>query len=125
MNEVSTEDVVEFSANDENQTDVRNSIVSALPKVVVDVIDSTTINTALIGIGSASVTEAGGTTTITITFNDADNVPSFSSSFTLDAPVEDSDVDLTNVKITAHAKDITSGVTGDASQSTKIGRAHV
>src|SRR3546814_20503702 len=48
------------------------------------------------------------------------NVQSFNSSFTLDAPVEDSDVDLTGVKITANAKDITSGVTGDASQTTTI-----
>src|SRR3546814_12932585 len=30
------------------------------------------------------------------------------------------DVDLTGVKITANAKDITSGVTGDASQTTTI-----
>src|SRR3546814_18980414 len=123
MNEVSTEDVVEFSANDENQTDVRNSIVSALPKVVVDVIDSTTINTALIGIGSASVTEAGVTTTITITFDDADNVQSFNSSFTLAAPVEDSDVDLPGVKITANAKDIHIWVTGSA--TAQNGRASV
>src|SRR3546814_5354743 len=75
---------------------------------------------SLIGIGSASVTEAGGTTTITITFDDADNVQSCNSSFTLDAPVEDSDVDLTGVKITANAKDITSGVTGSDSATTTI-----
>src|SRR3546814_6408828 len=74
----------------------------------------------LIGIGSAQVTEAGGKTTITITFHDAEDLQSFDSSFTLDAPDEDSDVDLTGVKITANAKDITSGVTGDASQTTTI-----
>src|SRR3546814_7465793 len=56
--------------------------------------------------------------TITITFDDADNVQSFNSSFTLDAPVEDSDVDLTGVKITANVKDITSGVTGSDSATT-------
>src|SRR3546814_2882101 len=71
-------------------------------------------------IGSAQVTEAGGKTTITITFHDAEDLQSFDSSFTLDAPDEDSDVDLTGVKITANAKDITSGVTGDASQTTTI-----
>src|SRR3546814_17006773 len=48
------------------------------------------------------------------------NVQSFNSSFTLDAPVEDSDVDLTGVKITANAKDITSGVTGSDSATTTI-----
>src|SRR3546814_11246775 len=81
-------------------------------------VDITAINTALIGIGSANVTEAGGTTTITITFVDASDVQSFNSSFTLDAPVADSDVDLSGVKITAPAKDITSGPPGDASQTT-------
>ena len=45
-------------------------------------------------IRSVLVSEAGGKTTITITFADADDVQSFSSSFTLDGPDEDSDVDL-------------------------------
>src|SRR3546814_14788184 len=83
-------------------------------------VDITAINTALIGIGSANVTEAGGTTTITITFVDASDVQSFNSSFTLDAPVAGSDDDLTNVKITAHANDIPSRVPGDARQSPTI-----
>src|SRR3546814_637525 len=98
IKEDSTDNVVEFSASAENLTDELTSIVIELPNVAGGDVDITTINTALIGIGSASVTEAGGTTTITITFDDADNVQSFNSSFTLDAPVEDSDVDLTGVK---------------------------
>src|SRR3546814_906870 len=120
IKEDSTDNVVEFSASAENLTDELTSIVIELPNVAGGDVYITTINTALIGIGSASVTEAGGTTTITITFDDADNVQSFNSSFTLDAPVEDSDVDLTGVKITANAKDITSGVTGSDSATTTI-----
>src|SRR3546814_12789214 len=80
-------------------------------------VDITAINTALIGIGSANVTEAGGTTTITLTFVDASDVQSFNRSFTLAAPVADRDVDMTNVKVTDPAKDLTSGVPGAATPS--------
>ncbi|HEX9790264.1 MAG TPA: hypothetical protein VGA60_06350, partial [Kiloniellales bacterium] len=52
---------------------------------------------------------------------DAANLTSFSSSFTLDAPVEDSDLDLTGVTITANAKDITDGSqTGSGDFTTTI-----
>src|SRR3546814_8281580 len=67
IKEDSTDNVVEFSASAENLTDELTSIVIELPNVAGGDVDITTINTALIGIGSASVTEAGGTTTITIT----------------------------------------------------------
>src|SRR3546814_12723551 len=74
IKEDSTDNVVEFSASAENLTDELTSIVIELPNVAGGDVDITTINTALIGIGSASVTEAGGTTTIPLTFDHAEHV---------------------------------------------------
>src|SRR3546814_14961306 len=110
--------VVEFNASAGHATDELTSIVIELPGVALGDVNIDQINSDLTGIGSAQVTEAGGKTTITITFHDAEDLQSFDSSFTLAAPDEDSDVDLTGVKITANAKDITSGVTGAASPTT-------
>src|SRR3546814_774250 len=120
IKEDSADNVVEFNASAGHATDELTSIVIELPGVALGDVNIDQINSDLTGIGSAQVTEAGGKTTITITFHDAEDLQSFDSSFTLDAPDEDSDVDLTGVKITANAKDITSGVTGDASQTTTI-----
>src|SRR3546814_5176543 len=96
------------------------SMVSELPNVSTGDLDIAQITADLGGNGTAVFSQDGTTAKITITFTDASDVQSFNSSFTLDAPDEDSDVDLTGVKITANAKDITSGVTGDASQTTTI-----
>src|SRR3546814_12621069 len=71
IKEDSTDNVVEFSASAENLTDELTSIVIELPNVAGGDVDITTINTALIGIGSARVTEAGGTTTTNLTSADA------------------------------------------------------
>src|SRR3546814_13751664 len=97
------------------------SIVIELPNVSTGDLDIAQITADLGGNGTAVFSQDGTTAKITITFTDASDVQSFNSSFTLDAPDEDSDVDLTGVKITANAKDIPSGVTGDASQPTPIG----
>src|SRR3546814_14659371 len=61
IKEDSTDNVVEFSASAENLTDELTSIVIELPNVAGGDVDIPTINTALIGNGSASVHEAGGT----------------------------------------------------------------
>ena len=55
------------------------------------------------------MTDDGSDTTITISLDDSADLTSFSSFFLLDAPDQDSDVDLTDVSITAFAKDITDG----------------
>src|SRR3546814_6932082 len=53
IKEDSTDNVVEFSASAENLTDELTSIVIELPNVAGGDVDIATINTALIGIGSA------------------------------------------------------------------------
>src|SRR3546814_352346 len=120
IKEDSVDNVVKFSASADNLTDELTSIVIELPNVSTGDLDIAQITADLGGNGTAVFSQDGTTAKITITFTDASDVQSFNSSFTLDAPDEDSDVDLTGVKITANAKDITSGVTGDASQTTTI-----
>src|SRR3546814_11609167 len=120
IKEDSLNNVVKFSASVDNLTDELTSIVIELPNVSTGDLDIAQITADLGGNGTAVFSQDGTTAKITITFTDASDVQSFNSSFTLDAPDEDSDVDLTGVKITANAKDITSGVTGDASQTTTI-----
>ncbi len=121
IKEDSTDNVVEFSASADNLTDELTSIVIELPGIATGDIDIAQIIADLGGNGTASLTAPGGLTTITITFNEAPDLQTFSSSFTLDAPVEDSDVDLAGIKITAYAKDITDPTaTGSGSATTTI-----
>ena len=121
IKEDSSDNVVEFSASADNATDELTSVVIELPGVAQGDVDVAQIVSDLSGNGSVLVSEAGGTTSITITFTDASDVQDFASSFTLDAPVEDSDLDLSGVKITAHAKDITDPLaTGSDGATTTI-----
>jgi T1SS-143 domain-containing protein len=120
IKEDSTDNVVEFSAQSGDATDELTSVVIELPGVGAGNVDVTQIESEA-GVASVVVSEAGGTTTITVTFDDAADLTSFSSSFTLDAPVEDSDVDLTGVTITANAKDTTDAAqTGSGNFTTTI-----
>ena len=121
IKEDSSDNQVNFTANAGDSTDELTSVVIELPGVASDDVDVAQIVSDLSGHGVALVNEAGGTTTITITFISGSEPGSFSSSFTLDAPVEDSDVDLTGVKITAHAQDKSdNSETGSGGQTTTI-----
>ncbi|WP_284347901.1 type I secretion C-terminal target domain-containing protein, partial [Sneathiella chinensis] len=125
IKEDSVDNTINFSAASGDSTDELTSVVITLPGVTNGDVDVTDIETALgVGtpgeIGTVVVSEAGGTTTITITFNDSADLESFSSSFTLDAPVEDSDADL-SATITAYAKDKTDATeTGDGGETKTI-----
>jgi len=106
IKEDSTDNVVEFSAASGDASDELTSVVIELPGVAPGDLDVSQIEGEA-GVDSVVVSEAGGTTTITVSFEDAADLTGFSSSFTLDAPVEDGDVDIAGVTITANAKDIT------------------
>ena len=106
IKEDSSDNTVEFSAQSGDATDELTSVVIELPGVAAGDVDVSQIESES-GVDSVTVVEAGGTTTITIAFEDAAGLTSFSSSFTLDAPMEDGDADLTGVTITANARDIT------------------
>ncbi|WP_284347809.1 hypothetical protein, partial [Sneathiella chinensis] len=125
IKEDSVDNTINFSAASGDSTDELTSVVITLPGVEDGDVDVSAIETALgVGtpgeIGTVVVSEAGGTTTITITFNDSADLESFSSSFTLDAPVEDSDADL-SATITAYAKDKTDATeTGNGGETKTI-----
>ncbi|WP_340119974.1 type I secretion C-terminal target domain-containing protein [Pelagibius sp. 7325] len=121
IKEDSENNVVAFSANAGDATDELTTVVIELPNVATGDLDIAQINADLGGNGTAMLSQSGSTAVITITFNDAADVQSFASSFTLDAPDEDSDVDLTGVKITANAKDSSdASETGSGGQTTSI-----
>lgn len=122
--EDSEDNVIGFSVAAGDATDELTSVEIALPGIAPGDIDIAQINADLAGpplLGSAAVTTPGGVTTIVITFADSQDVQAFSSSFTLDAPVADSDLDLADIQITVNAKDITTPeATGSASASGTI-----
>ncbi|MGI9646181.1 MAG: hypothetical protein ACR2O6_12820, partial [Ilumatobacteraceae bacterium] len=111
IKEDSSDNVIAFQAASGDPTDELTSVVIDLPGIAPGDLDVSQIESEA-GVASVVVSAAGGTTTITVSFEDAADLTAFSSSFTLDAPVEDSDIDLKGVTITANAKD-----SSDASQT--------
>ncbi|WP_193370324.1 FecR domain-containing protein [Pelagibius marinus] len=122
--EDSEDNVIGFSVAAGDPTDELVSVEIALPGVAPGDVDIAQINADLAGpplLGSAVVATPDGVTTIIVTFADAQDVQGFSSSFTLDAPVADSDIDLADIEITVTAKDITTPeAIGSASASGTI-----
>ncbi len=110
ISEDSENNVVEFSIAAGDPTDELALAVFSLPGFAPGDVDIAQIAADLAGpplLGTVAITTPGGVTTITITFEDSQDVQSFSSSFTLDAPVADSDLDLSGIELTVTAKDIT------------------
>ncbi len=103
IKEDSVDNVVEFSANSGDATDELTTVVITLPGVLADDVDSLGFGADAAKVLSTSIADDGRDTTITITLNPS--VETLEGSFTLDAPVKDSDVDLSNIEITANAKD--------------------
>ncbi|WP_340117827.1 Calx-beta domain-containing protein [Pelagibius sp. 7325] len=119
IKEDSQGNIIPFSIGAGDATDELTAVVFELPAIAADDVDITQILTDLNGspsIGSATVTTPGGVTTITITFNQSLDVQGFTSSFALNTPLADSDLDLSGIKVTAFAKDISNDdATGSAS----------
>ncbi len=119
ISEDSENNVVEFSIAAGDPTDELALAVFSLPGFAPGDVDIAQIAADLAGpplLGTVAITTPGGVTTITITFEDSQDVQSFSSSFTLDAPVADSDLDLSGIELTVTTKDITTpSATGTAS----------
>ncbi|MFZ2103176.1 MAG: Calx-beta domain-containing protein, partial [Oricola sp.] len=119
VKEDSQGNIIPFSIGAGDATDELTAVVFELPAIAADDVDIAQILSDLAGppsIGSATVTTPAGVTTITITFDPSLDVQGFTSSFTLDTPLADSDLDLSGIKVTAFAKDISNDdATGSAS----------
>jgi Ca2+-binding RTX toxin-like protein/HSP20 family molecular chaperone IbpA len=121
ISEDSGDNVLGFSVAAGDPTDELFSVSIELPGVNPSDVDITQITADLAGpplLGTVSLTTPGGVTTISIAFAEGQIVQSFSSSFTLDAPVADSDIDLAGIVMTAVARDISNpSVTGEGTAS--------
>ena len=109
IKEDSTDNLAIFAAISGTSDNELTSIVLELPGFAPADLDISNIVADLAGppsLGSVAVSTGGGVTKIVITFDLSQNVGSFASSFTLDAPAPGSDADLPGIKITASAQDL-------------------
>jgi len=119
IKEDSVDNPVEFSAQSGDPTDELTTVVIVLPNVLSGDVSGFDFGADAGKVASVVVADDGTDTTVTITLNGG--VEDLSGSFLLDAPTEDSDVDLTGVTITANAQDVSdNGQTGSGGETVTI-----